>query len=232
MQNYGVITMIKKTFAILMVCALAAGSLITGCDRKQTESKPIVRGEQNGVINHGHSITESADKRQYELKRSDDVIMDQFEAQKYLEDTVSLPDKDMRFMMDETSNDDPGAYMWYRFYIYKNDVCIVTEAFYVIAFTDGTICEGRTEILSCKNFADPDNMSSPDAALKIYKKDSGDDRNFVYCFNQNYHYQIKNNECILVYTYHYDAGIPGNNYTLLLDAKTGERVGGWPDEII
>ena len=226
-----VITMIKKTLAILTACALAAGSLITGCDRHQTESEPIVKGEQNGVINHGHSITETGDDRPYELRRSDDVIMDQFEAQKYLEDTVSLPDKDMRFMMGETSNDDPGAYMWYRFYIYKNNVCIITEAFDVIAFTDGTICEGRTDILSCKNFADPDNMIGPDAALDIYKQNSGDDRDFVYCFNHNYHYLIKNNECILAYMYRYDAGNPANNYTLLVDAITGERVGGWPDEI-
>ena len=223
--------MIRKTLAVFMACALAAGSLITGCDRQQTESEPIVKGEISGVLNHGHSITETSDDRPYEIRRSDDVIMDQFEALAYLEDTVSLPDKDMRFMLDETSNDDPGAYLWYRFHIYKNDVCIITEDFDVIAFTDGTICEGRTDVLSCKTFADPGNMIGPDAALDIYMKESGDDRDFGYCFNHNYHYLIKNNECILTYMYRYDTGHPEKNYTLLLDAITGERVGGWPDEI-
>ncbi|SCW26520.1 hypothetical protein SAMN02910456_00097 [Ruminococcaceae bacterium YRB3002] len=223
--------MIKKTLMVLMACTLMAGALITGCDRQSTESQPVVKGEQNGVLNHGHSITETSDERPYEIRRSGDVIMDQFEAQEYLEDTVTLPDKDMRFMLDETSNDDPGAYLWYRFHIYKNDICIITEDFNVIAFTDGTICEGRTDVLTCNNFADPDNMIGPDAALEIYKQKSGDDRAFAYCFNHNYHYQVKNNECILTYMYRYDAGHVEENYTLLLDAITGERVGGWPDAI-
>ena len=228
--------MIKKSFAALMVCALAAGTLITGCgrqktDRQITESQPVVKGEKNGVLNHGHSITETSVERPYEIRRSDDVIMDEYEAKQYLEDTVSLPDKDMRFMMDETSDNDPGAYMWYRFHIYKDNICIMTEDFDVIAFTDGTICEGRTDVLSCKTFADPDDMLSPDDILAAYKKESGDDRDFGYCFNRNYHYLVKNNECILTYMYRYDAGHEEENYTLLLDAITGERVGGWPDAI-
>lgn len=47
--------MFKKTLAVFMACALVTGSLITGCDRQTTVSEPIVRGERNGVINHGHS---------------------------------------------------------------------------------------------------------------------------------------------------------------------------------
>ena len=223
--------MFKKTLAVFMACALVTGSLITGCDRQTTVSEPIVRGERNGVINHGHSIAETSDQRPYEICRSDDVILDQFEAQKYLEDSVSLPDRDMRFTLDETSDDDPGAYLWYRFHIYKDNVCIITEDFDVIAFTDGTICEGRTDVLTCDTFADPDDMLSPDAALDIYMQETGDDRDFGYCFNRNYHYMQKSNECILTYMYYYNAGDPEQNYTLLLDAITGELVGGWPDAI-
>jgi len=233
--------MIKKTLMVLMACGLMAGTLITGCDRQTaesqttnrqtTESEPIVKGERDGVLNHGHSITETSDKRPHEIRRSDDVIMDQFEAQKYLEYSVSLPDKDMRFMLDETSDDDPGAYLWYRFHIYINDVCIITEDFDVVAFTDGTICEGRTDVLKCTTFADPGKMIGPDAALDLYKQKTGDDRTFSYCFNHNYRYMRKNNECILTYMYYYDAGNVEENYTLLLNAITGEMAGGWPDAI-
>ena len=210
---------------------LIIGLLITGCARDETMNSPIVTGEHNGVINHGHSITETANNRPHEIRRSDEVIMDQNEALKFLEDTTSLPDSDMRFMLGETSDDDPGAYLWYRFYIYKNDICIMNKGFDVIAFTDGTICEGRREVLSCRTFADPGDMMSPDEALKKYKQKSGDDRDFFYAFNQNYYYLSKSNECVLTYMYRYDCGKVLENYTLLINAITGEEFGGWPDAI-
>ena len=226
----------KKLLTVLLVFVISASSVITGCGHKETgeidtQDVPVVRGEKNGVLNHGHSISETSSDRPFEIRRSDDVIMDQNEAQKYLEESVILPDSDMRFALAETSDNDPGAYMWYGFYIFKNNICISNNEFTVIAFTDGTICEGRQEVLSCTTFVDPDDMIGPDAALDIYKKESGDSRDFSFCFNRNYEYQQNTNECILTYMYRYDNGNPSESYTLLLNAVTGAKVGYWADEI-
>ncbi len=221
-----------RLIPVLLVCALGTGLMITGCSKQnETRGTTVVKGEQNGVLNHGHSIKETTDRRPTEIRRSGDVIMDQDEALKYLEDSVTLPDSDMRFVPGETSADDPGAYMWYGFYIYKDDICISNYRFDVIAFTDGTVCEGREEVLNCTSFADPDDTISPDEALAIYKQESGDSHDLYYAFNRNYQYNRKTNACILTYMYRYDNSRPGESYTLLLDAVTGEMVGYRPDEI-
>ena len=249
----------KKLLAVWL-SVIMTGSLVSGCAGKETAhppietsdynsaiettdqsiienvenetwNPPIVTGDRNGVINHGYSIAVIENKLPHELRRSDEVVMDQNEALKFLEDTISLPDSDMRFMMGETSVDDPGAYMWYSFYIYKNNVCIIDEKFDVLAFTDGTICEGRRDVLSCDTFADPADMMTPDEALEKYKQESGDDRDFGYCFNHIYHYLSKSNECVLTYMYRYDCGKMTENYTLLINAITGEKFGGYPDAI-
>ena len=221
----------KKLLTVILALTIGAASLITGCAKEETQNTPFIKGERNGVLNHGYSISETSTDRPYEIKRSDEVIMDQNEALEYLEDCVALPDSDMRFVLSDTSDDDPGAYMWYGFYIYKNGICIYDNMFTVIAFTDGTICEGREEILSCNTFTDPDDMISPDEALDIYMKESGDDRDFGFSFSHIYLYQQKTNECVLAYMYRYESNNILESYTLLLDAVTGARVGGWPDAI-
>ena len=121
--------------------------------------------------------------------------------------------------------------MWYGFYIYKNDICIFNNRFDVVAFTDGTICEGREEVLRCTTFADPADMISPDEALAIYKQTSGDSHDLNYTFNINYQYNRKANACILTYMYRHDDSRISENYTLLLDAVTSEMVGYRPDAI-
>lgn len=221
----------NKLITVVLTGLLAITSLACGCSQDATDIQSTVKGMKNGVLNHGHSISETSTDRPNELRRTDDVIMDEVEALKYLEDTVTLPDSDMRFFMSETSDNDPGAYMWYGFDIYKDNICITNSRFTVVAFTDGTICEGRLEVLSCAVYADPDDMISPDEALDIYKKGSGDARDFLYCFDHNYIYRPKTNECILTYTYRYDCGRPLENTTLLLNAMTGEKEGIWTDAV-
>ena len=221
-----------KRLRVMMMCFLCAFLLVTGCDRQVTMEKPKVKGEKNGVVNHGHSIKEASGPRPDEIRRSDDLVMDQDEALKYLEDSVALPDSDMRFLFAESSDNDPGAYMWYGFYIYKDNICINNRRFDVIAFTDGTVCTGKEDVLSCGAFASPEDEIGPDEALERYKQSPGsaDHRDYHYAFNRNYNYQRMTNECILTYMYRYECGIPSENYTLILDAVSGEFMGRFPDE--
>ena len=146
--------------------ALAAAALFSGCNANNTESTSSAPArdttettegsvtETTGTFNHGYSISQASTDRPYEIKRSDDVLTNKDQALEYLKTCVELPGKDFEFVLTDTSENDPGAYMWYEFTLSYKDFIVMNAEFTVITFTDGTVCEGRSPVLTC-TFADP-----------------------------------------------------------------------------
>ncbi|MBO4459994.1 MAG: hypothetical protein J5778_04980 [Clostridiales bacterium] len=180
--------------------------------------------------NHGHSISETPDERPREIRRSDSVIYNKDQAWGYLVDSVDLPYPDMSFKLVDTSDDDPGAYMWYEFLVCCGGIAVENAEFYVIAFTDGTICEGRSEIVTA-SFESCENTKDPEEILSIYQKENNDKNEYLYkdmCYlfmgNANEHVK-------LTYRYRHESMNILEGSTIYLDAKTGERVGYYKDAI-
>ena len=222
--------------------ALAAAALFSGCNAKNTESTSSAPArdttettegsvtETTGTFNHGYSISQASTDRPYEIKRSDDVLTNKDQALEYLKTCVELPGKDFEFVLTDTSENDPGAYMWYEFTLSYKDFIVMNAEFTVITFTDGTICEGRSPVLTC-TFADPTDVIDKDEALKIYAGNYKDDREYKYLEKLYYFSGKGNNECPFVYKFKYDCGNDLENNTILINAKTGDMVGCWPDAI-
>ena len=186
--------------------------------------------ETTGTFNHGYSISQASTDRPYEIKRSDDVLTNKDQALEYLNTCVELPGKDFKFVLTDTSENDPGAYMWYEFTLSYKEFIVMNAEFTVITFTDGTVCEGRSPVLTC-TFADPTDVIDKDEALKIYDGNYKDDREYKYLEKLYYFSGKGNNECPFVYKFKYDCGNDLENNTILINAKTGEMVGCWPDAI-
>jgi len=222
--------------------ALAAAALLSGCNANNIESTSSVPArdtagtteesltETTGTFNHGYSISEASTGRPYEIKRSDEVLTNKDQALEYLKTCVELPGKDFEFVLTDTSDNDPGAYMWYEFTLSYKDFIVMNAEFTVITFTDGTICEGRSPVLTC-TFADPTDVIDKDEALKIYAGNYKDDREYKYLEKLYYFSGKGNNECPFVYKFKYDCGNDLENNTILINAKTGDMVGCWPDAI-
>ena len=222
--------------------ALAAAALLSGCNANNIESTSSVPArdtagtteesvtETTGTFNHGYSISEASTGRPYEIKRSDDVLTNKDQALEYLKTCVELPGKDFEFVLTDTSENDPGAYMWYEFTLSYKDFIVMNAEFTVITFTDGTICEGRSQVLTC-TFADPTDVIDKDEALKIYAGNYKDEREYEYLEKLYYFSGKGNNVCPFVYKFKYDCGNDLENNTILINAKTGDMVGCWPDAI-
>ena len=222
--------------------ALAAAALFSGCNanntgstssapaRDTTETTEGSVTETTGTFNHGYSISQASTDRPYEIKRSDDVLTNKDQALEYLNTCVELPGKDFKFVLTDTSENDPGAYMWYEFTLRYKDFIVMNAEFTIITFTDGTVCEGRSPVLTC-TFADPTDVIDKDEALKIYAGNYKDDREYKYLEKLYYFSGKGNNECPFVYKFKYDCGNVLENNTILINAKTGEMVGCWPDAI-
>ena len=215
----------KKALVTGLVLAsfiFAAGCNLIGASGKtQDESSPD--------FNHGYSISVKSEKGMREIRRSDDIVHDADEALKYLQDSFKYPDKIYTYVLTDTSDDDPGAYMWYKFTVLYENIPVENSDFTVIAFTDGTIVEGRIEFFRCTQ-ADRINLLSKEDALDTYLKNSGDTRNYVY-LDEHYYFSGVAGENPYIYIYRYDCGDILENTTLYLNAQTGEMVGMRPDAI-
>ena len=235
--------MLRKKYVRPIAIVLTAAALFSGCNAKDTvPSSSMTAGnttgsseeehetEITGTFNHGHSITEASGNRPYEIKRSDDVLTNKDQALEYLKTCVELPGKDFEFVLTDTSENDPGAYMWYEFTLSYKDFIVMNAEFMVITFTDGTICEGRSPVLTC-TFADPTDVIDKDEALKIYAGNYKDDREYKHLEKLYYFSGKGNNECPFAYKFKYDCGNDLENNTILINAKTGDMVGCWPDAI-
>ena len=202
----------------------------TGSD-SSTASGTNRQEENDPNFNHGHSISETSPGRPNEIQRSYEVVVhDSNEALEYLEHCVSSKGSEFTYELTDTSDDDPGAYMWYRFNLSYYGEVIDGAEFTVLAFTDGTIVEGWHPALS-NTVEDKANAQDPDDILQLYINSSGDNRKYVYQ-NSGYLSTGKSDTVFrYVYTYRYDCGDVLENITLKLDAITGEMVGYQPDAI-
>ena len=179
---------------------------VDSTDVSQEVDEPYVSQDANSSnFNHGHSIDEAGGDRFREIDRSYDlVIHDSNEAKDYLLDNIQPQDSKISLKLTDTSDDDPGAYMWYEFTVYYDNIIVEGANFTVIAFTDGSIIEGRTEVY--------------------------DDRDYDYV-DEYYYFSGGFDECPYVYVYRHDSTDVLDCITLTLNAKTGERVGYRPDAI-
>ena len=199
-------------------------------DDFSSQSDPSPTTSIDTTLNNGHSISESGE-RYREIRRSTDVILSEDEALEYLQDSVTLQNDILDFrLLTSTPEDDPYAYQWYRFCVYCNDLRVENATFDVVCFYDGTIVEGRMEILTC-NFKHDTNIITPDEALEAYNQSSSNTKSYTYK-EMCYFFSGKEREMVpLVYVYRHESKDPTKAYTLLLDAETGEAVGYWPDAI-
>ena len=181
---------------------------------------------KGGVVNHGHSISEVLENpREREIRRSSDVVLTEEEAYKYLIASVTLQNMGLHFELTETSDKDPGAYMWYKFTVYRGDLKVENAEFFVLAFTDGTICEGRADFLQA-SFYDADDVITPNEAQKIFVKANPQYDVRMRFVEKCYLYSGKYQErCPVVYVYRYSKG------RILVNAKTGDMIGLWKDQI-
>ena len=185
--------------------------------------------ESSPDFNHGYSIAVRPEKEPREIRRSDDIVHNADEALKYLQDSFKYPENLYTYVLTDTSDDDPGAYMWYKFTVYYENIPVENSDFKVIAFTDGTIAEGRIEFFRCSQ-ADRTNILSSDEALDKYIQESGDTRTYTY-LDEHYYYSGAAGENPYVYIYRYDCGKILENTNLYLNAQTGELLGMRPDAI-
>ena len=197
------------------------GNLSNEAGNAQDESSPD--------FNHGYSIAVRPEKGPREIRRSDDIVHNADEALKYLQDSFKYPERIYTYVLTDTSDDDPSAYMWYEFTVYYENIPVENSNFRVIAFTDGTIAEGRIEFFRCSQ-ADRTNILSSDEALDKYIQESGDTRTYTY-LDEHYYYSGAAGENPYVYIYRYDCGKILENTNLYLNAQTGELLGMRPDAI-
>ena len=204
---------------------------VDSTDGSQEVDEPYVSQDANSSnFNHGHSIDEAGGDRFREIDRSYDlVIHDSNEAKDYLLDNIQPQDSKISLKLTDTSDDDLGAYMWYEFTVYYDNIIVEGANFTVIAFTDGSIIEGRTEVFDC-SFADRNNILSSDDIIDNYKTQYYDDRDYDYV-DEYYYFSGGFDECPYVYVYRHDSTDVLDCITLTLNAKTGERVGYRPDAI-
>ncbi len=181
-------------------------------------------------VNHGHSITERTEPDFNEMLRSDEVLYDGDEAYDFLMDNIIYPEREpYTFQLTDSSMNDPGAYLWYDFTPFYNNIPVVGAEFRVITFNDGTILEGYEGFFRIVP-DDLSNIKTPEEILEIYNKQSNDANDYRF-FDEYYLYQKGGQSCPYVYVYRYDCGDVLRNTTLTLDAETGERLGFMPDAI-
>ena len=194
----------------------------------ENETSPIINAPD---FNHGYSISVRQEKGYDEIARSyETVIHDSDEALAYLEKLVPSQGTEFTYELTDTSDDDPGAYMWYKFIACYKGIEVENAEFTVIAFTDGTIAEGRTEFLTC-SFADKSEALGRKKALSLYAESTGDKKKYKYK-GARYFFSGKGNiECPYVYLYRYNSGTMFENCTLIINAATGELIGKWADAI-
>ena len=190
----------------------------------------VSQDENDPNFNHGHSISETDPFGQHEIRRSTDILIhNENEALDFLQDSFKYNQNLYTFELTDTSANDPGAYMWYEFTVYHDGIPVENSEFRVVAFTDGTIAEGRIEFFRC-SLSDRTNLLSRDEALDLYIKNSGDNRAYVY--QDEHYFFVKQGVCPYVYVYRFENGKMAENTTLSLDAETGEMVGYRPDAIL
>ena len=188
--------------------------------------------ENDPNFNHGYSISElGTERRPNEITRSKDVVIhDSTEALEYLESCVPSDGTGFTYEITDTSDDDPGAFMWYEISLSYDGEIVENTEFTVLAFNDGTVVEGWPEYLNY-TVTDKSNAMSPEDALQTYAAAYGDTRPYVYKTSGYKCVSRKDTVFRYVYTYRYDCGQVLDNITLVLDAETGEMVGFAPDAI-
>lgn len=240
---------VNKSISVTLSVALIGSILLTGCDKEtlfgkdpvlatasvesemttmqESETRPTYK---KTIVNHGHSISETERKRPLEIRRSNTVLTNEEQARDYLDNSIKLKNKELSFVLTDTSDDDPGAFMWYQYTVFRNEIEITNAKFFVIAFYDGTICEGKSDIKSC-TFADPKDVLSPEDALAKYIETNNDDTSYKFT-KIFYNFTGKSKEkCTLQYSYRHEAKFPTDSFTLYLNANTGEFIGITPDAI-
>ncbi len=239
--------MLKKGVVITLAFAIMGSVLLTGCvvaepDETETttseETESTTTSEETGswtaysktIVNHGHSISETVKKRPHEIRRSSTLIKNADQAAEYMKDSISFKTKGLTLVLTGTSEDDPGAFLWYQFTAFYNDIKIKNAEFYVITFIDGTICEGKSDIKTC-SFANPKDVLSQEDALHKYAQATLDYKDYKFVEMCYVFSGAKKEKCKLQYTYHYDGENPADNYTIFLDAATGDYIGLVPDEL-
>ena len=146
----------------------------------------------------------------------------------YLKDCLGSLDSKIDFVLTDTSENDPGAYMWYEFTPTYDSVMVRGAEFRVIAFTDGSLVEGRTEVFAA-SFSDRSNLLGTDEALKLFNEQYNDKRKYKY---QDEYYIYGGGDSVrYVYVYRFENGKALENTTLGVDASTGEMVMYRPDAI-
>lgn len=171
---------------------------------------------EDGKINHGHSITERQG-REREISRTDKVFLTEADAYGYLCESLPLQSPDLSFRLTRTSDDDPGAYMWYEFTVFKGEYRVINATFNVVCFTDGTLIEGRKEFTTCTFYEGE--VLKPKEALARYRETKKDERK-MRLIETGYLYMGRYQEkCALVYVFRYDEG------KLYIDASNGELIG-------
>ncbi len=198
-------------------------------DEPQREIEPEII-EDGEDVNHGHSITERTEPDFNEMLRSDEVLYDGDEAYDFLMDNIVYPEREpYTFQLTDSSVNDPGAYLWYDFTPFYNNIPVVGAEFRVITFNDGTILEGYEGFFRIVP-DDLSNIKTPEEILEIYNKQSNDANDYRF-FDEYYLYQKGGQSCPYVYVYRYDCGDVLRNTTLTLNAETGEMLGCRPDAI-
>lgn len=195
-----------------------------GSGRPATPLSTTPTKGEGGKINHGHAIPESRD-RERDIRRTSDIILTEAEAYKLLTESITLQNEDLHFELTETSDNDPGAYMWYKFNVYRGDLKVINAEFFVLAFTDGAIVEGRADFTECA-FYDTDGILSPKAALDKYREKNPKDTRKLVMVEKAYLYSgVYQERCPVIYVFRYSGG------RLLIDAHTGDMIGHWKDQI-
>ena len=240
----------KKGIVITLAYIMAVSALLSGCvvaepdvtepatsetTTEETVTTTTTEEEtyptySKRVVNHGHSISETDKKRPHEIKRITRVIFTQDEASEFLKENVSFKTKGITLKLTDTSASDPGAFMWYQYTVYYNDIKVKNAEFYILTFIDGSICEGKTNIKTC-SFANPKDVLDQEKALAKYAEKFNDTKE--YKFEEMFYYFTgkKKEKCKLQYSYRYETGDPKENCTIFLDAATGDFIGLQPDEI-
>ena len=211
--------------------AEAAGEKVPETTRGTEETRPtkplstVPTETEKGVINHGHSIKEAGDYDNRLIRKTSDVILTEAEALKYLEDSITLQPEGLSFRLTDTSDKDPGAFMWYEFTVFRGNLKVMNSEFRVICFTDGTICEGRSWFTTCA-FYDREILDSK-TALEKYRESLTykDERNYGYAEKCYFFSGRQDERCPVIYIYRYKGG------KLLLDASNGKLIGLYKDWI-
>ncbi|MCR5210746.1 MAG: hypothetical protein K6C99_11085 [Lachnospiraceae bacterium] len=222
----------------VIACLLLAVTVLSAGCGSQKKANPIesthdetdIQVTNSSNVNHGYSITDRTEPHPKEILRSDEVLHDEFEARDFLLDNINYPEREpYTFSATASSVNDPGAYLWYDFTVFYNNIPIEGSEFTVITFNDGTIIEGDEGLFRAIP-ADLSGIKTPDEILEIYAKQNYDDRDYKYQ-NAHYYYKRRSGECPYVYVYRYDCGKVLENITLTLNAETGELLGYRPDAI-